>query len=59
MVIDDYHCVKFAKLSLIRVFLRMNKIVFVYCDSFHMRESTYHRKPVFWHILLSVKHRLS
>ena len=58
MVIDDYHCLIFAKVSLIRVFLRMDKIVSVYCDYFHMRESTYHRKPVFWHILLSGKHSL-
>ena len=59
MVIDDYHCVKDAKLSLIRVFVRIDKTVSVYCDSVHMRENTYQRKPVFWHILRSVKHSFS
>ena len=59
MVTDDYHCVKYAKLSLIRVFVRIDKTVSVYCDSVHMRKNTYQRKPVFWHILRSVKHSFS
>ena len=59
MVTDDYHCVKYAKLSLIRVFVRIDKTVSIYCDSVHMRENTYQRKPVFWHILRSVKHSFS
>ena len=47
MVIDDYHCVKDDKLSLIRVFVRMDKTVSVYCDSVDMRKNTYQRKPYF------------
>ena len=53
MLIHDYHCVKYAKLSLIRVFLRIEKTVSVFlrmrtesailsiCGKMRIRESAY------------------
>ena len=47
MVIDDYHYVKYAKLSLIRVFILTNKILSLYCDSVHMQEISIRESPYF------------
>ena len=56
MVIDDYHYVKYAKLSLIRVYKQNFVHILRFCP---YARNKYQRKPVFWHILHSVKHSFS